>query len=161
MDNWSVPSREETRYGRETDVGLARRQLHARRGHHDDRGSGQLTIPSPCYLIEHDRGLLLFDTGLTPEAVGDPRRVFGELAEEVGIKFTEEQRVDCQIEALGYRTDQVTHVVASHVHLDHSGGLRLFPDAKFFAGAGELPYAFWPAPVRGRPSRVKDRSAVA
>lgn len=123
-------------------------------------GQGKVTIPSPCYLIEHERGLVLFDTGLTPDAVGDPVKVFGALAEEVGMTLTEDQCVDNQIRALGLRPEQVTHVVASHVHLDHSGGLRLFPDARFYAGAGELPYAFWPLPAGAGLYRSADIEAT-
>ena len=46
---------------------------------------------------------------------------------------------------LGYKLEDVTHVVISHLHMDHIGGMYMFPNAKFFVGAGELPYAYWPA----------------
>jgi len=50
--------------------------------------------------------------------------------------------VDRQIEALGFRTADVTHVLVSHSHFDHTGGLHLFPQAQFYICAGDLPYAF-------------------
>lgn len=109
--------------------------------------AGEVTIPVPTFLIEHDRGLVLFDTGIVPEASVDPDGVYGELAEHVGLRFTPEQRVDRQIEGLGYKTSDVTHVVLSHAHFDHSGGMYLFPQAKFYIGAADLPYAFWPHPA--------------
>jgi N-acyl homoserine lactone hydrolase len=109
--------------------------------------SGQTTIPMPAYLIEHPKGLILFDTGLVPDAADDPERVYGELAAFLDIRFTPEQRVDRQIEALGYRTSDVTHVIASHTHFDHAGGLYLFPDAQFYVGEGDIRYAYWPDPA--------------
>jgi N-acyl homoserine lactone hydrolase len=103
-----------------------------------------LTIPVPCYLIQHPHGLVLFDTGFAPQAHKDPVAVYGALAEHVQMNFPEEQLLENQLDAIGFRLSDVTHVVCSHAHLDHTGGLHLFPQAKFYAGAGELSYAFWP-----------------
>lgn len=107
-------------------------------------GSETVTFPLPSYLIQHPRGLVLFDTGLAPQAQGDPVAVYGELAEHVGIRFEEHQSLENQLGLAGFRTQDVTHVVCSHTHLDHTGGLHLFPHAKMYAGAGDLRYAFWP-----------------
>jgi len=49
--------------------------------------------------------------------------------------------VDAQLAALGYRPADVTHVVASHLHFDHAGGLKLFPRAKCYIGRGEWAHA--------------------
>ncbi|GAB2761520.1 N-acyl homoserine lactonase family protein [Salinifilum aidingensis] len=108
--------------------------------------SGTVTLPVPSFLVEHDRGLVLVDTGLAPEAADDPYEVYGSLVDAVNIEFGPEQRVDRQIESLGYRLTDVRHVVCSHTHFDHTGGLRLFPHAELYAGADDLPYAFWPNP---------------
>jgi len=103
-----------------------------------------LTIPVPCYLIQHPGGLVLFDTGFATEAATDPVAVYGALAEHVQIRYPQEQTLENQLGALGFGLSDVTHVICSHTHLDHTGGLRLFPQAKFYAGAGDLRYAFWP-----------------
>lgn len=110
---------------------------------------GELTIPLPAYLIEHPKGLVLFDTGLVPAALDDPRSVYGDLADVLGLTATAEQRLDRQIEALGYRLSDITHVIASHLHFDHTGGLMLFPEAKLYVGQGEHPFAYWPSQVGG------------
>ncbi|WP_020497505.1 N-acyl homoserine lactonase family protein [Sciscionella marina] len=110
-------------------------------------GTGKLTVPLPTFLIEHERGLVLFDTGLVPEAVDDPHAVYGELVEEAGIEMTSEQRVDSQLAAIGFQPEDVTHVILSHTHVDHTGGLSLFPHAKFFIQRGELGYGYWPYPA--------------
>lgn len=110
--------------------------------------SGALTIPMPSFLIEHPKGLVLFDTGIAPEAIDDPVAVYGQvLADGLGVSGREEQKIDKQIQALGYRLTDVTHVISSHLHFDHAGGLHYFPDAKHYIGQGEMEFAHWPAPI--------------
>ncbi|GHB73569.1 MBL fold metallo-hydrolase [Streptomyces viridiviolaceus] len=104
-------------------------------------GAEQVTIPAPSFLIEHEEGLLLFDSGLASEAAGDPAAAYGPLATMFDIRFPEECRLDRQLEMLGFTTGDVRRVVLSHAHFDHTGGLRHFPHAEGFIGAGELRYA--------------------
>ena len=40
--------------------------------------------------------------------------------------------------ALGYRPEQVTKILLTHKHADHSGELKSFPNAKIYAGADEI-----------------------
>ena len=103
----------------------------------DTAEPGSVTLPIPSFLVEHDDGLLLLDAGLDPRGADDPEATFGEVGRQ--ITYAPEQRVDRQVEALGFATSDVTHVVVSHVHFDHTGGLRLFPDAVFLLGAGDRP----------------------
>lgn len=121
---------------------------------------GRLTIPLPAYLIEHPRGLVLFDTGLVPDALEDPHSVYGGLADLITLTATADQRLDRQLRTLGYKLSDVTHVIASHGHFDHSGGLYLFPEAKFYAGAGELQNAYWPAKIGAGFYRQEDLDAT-
>lgn len=106
--------------------------------------SGTVEYPNACYLIEHPRGLVLFDTGLDPLAQTDPYAVYGEQANNFTLRFSPEQQLQYQIEALGYSLADVGYVILSHGHFDHTGGLHLFPQAEFYVGKGELPYSFWP-----------------
>lgn len=103
----------------------------------DGAEPGRITIPVPSWLIEHDDGLVLYDTGFAPEAVEDAVAAYGEIGNQ--IAFTPGERVDRQVEALGFGVDDVTHVVLSHIHFDHTGGLRLFPSAHFLTGAAARP----------------------
>lgn len=124
-------------------------------------GQGQVTIPVPTFLIEHDRGLLLYDTGLVPDAADDPEGVYGPALAHMNLSFRPEQRVDRQLERYGFSTRDVTHVVLSHAHIDHAGGLYLFSKAMLFAGEGDLPYAFWPpSPALRAPYRLADLQAT-
>lgn len=109
--------------------------------------TGEVTIPMPAYLIEHPKGLVLFDTGLVPAAADDPVAVYGDLATFLGVAYSPEQRVDRQLQALGYQTSDVRYVIASHTHFDHTGGLYLFPESEIFFGQGDLRFAYWPDPA--------------
>ena len=122
--------------------------------------SGLITMPLPAYLIEHPRGLVLFDAGLHPRAADDPAEIYGDLADSLGLRFSPDQRVDRQLAALGYRPSDVKYVIASHAHFDHIGGLCLFPEAEVFIGAGDLHYAYWPDPLPALFFRREDVEAV-
>ncbi|MFT3660991.1 MAG: N-acyl homoserine lactonase family protein [Gordonia sp. (in: high G+C Gram-positive bacteria)] len=105
---------------------------------------GPLAVPIPVFLIEHERGLVLFDTGLVPEAWDDPRAVYGDLVDMFALECPPENTLQKQIEAAGYTLSDVTHVVISHSHFDHTGGMYLFPDAQFFMSEVDIRYAMWP-----------------
>jgi N-acyl homoserine lactone hydrolase len=110
----------------------------------DGAAPGPVRLIVPTFLVEHDDGLVLMDTGLAPDAAqGDAAVVYGEVGEQV--EFTPSQRVDAQLAALGFAADDVTHVVVSHVHFDHTGGLRLFRHARFLLGAGDRDAVLDPA----------------
>jgi N-acyl homoserine lactone hydrolase len=106
-----------------------------------------VTLPCPAYLIEHQKGLVLFDTGCHPKIIEDPG-YWGEIGKTLPVKYSRALTLDNQIKALGYNLSDIKYVIVSHLHLDHSGGLYMFPNAKFVIGANELRYAVWPDPDR-------------
>jgi N-acyl homoserine lactone hydrolase len=104
--------------------------------------SGPVTIPVPSFMVEHEMGLVLYDTGIHPDAVTDMASVYGDiLAQASGARGTVDQRLDVQIRKAGFAPEDVTHIVLSHMHFDHAGGLFMFPNAKVFAGSGEREHA--------------------
>ncbi len=107
-----------------------------------------VNLPCPSFLIEHPKGLALFDTGCNPKIIDDPVGYWGEFARNLPFKWSKNETLDRQIAGLGYKTSDIKYVVLSHAHLDHAGGLTYFPGAKFLVGAGELRYAYWPDPDR-------------
>ncbi|HTW86484.1 MAG TPA: N-acyl homoserine lactonase family protein [Candidatus Binataceae bacterium] len=107
-----------------------------------------VTVPTPSFLIEHPKGLVLFDSGCNPKILDDPVGYWGPMAAGMPFKWSKQETLDKQIERVGYKASDVKYVVLSHGHLDHAGGLAYFPDAKFIVGAGELRYAYWPDPDR-------------
>jgi N-acyl homoserine lactone hydrolase len=116
-----------------------------------------IDIPVPVFLIEHPRGLVLFDTGLAPEAwEDDPRAVYGDLLDGLQIQFPPENSLERQFARYGFDFDDVTHVIVSHSHKDHTGGLYLFPQAELFMSEEDLRYAFWPDKAYQRFFRRED-----
>ncbi|MDA3624077.1 N-acyl homoserine lactonase family protein [Saccharopolyspora sp. WRP15-2] len=124
-------------------------------------GGEPVTIPAPSFLIEHDEGLMIFDTGLAADGAGDPAAAYGPVAEAFQIDFPAEHRLDRQIEALGFQTSDVRQVIISHLHFDHTGGLVHFPGAEGFIGAGEMRYARTADPVLHGFFREQDLDAAA
>ncbi len=103
---------------------------------------------TPTFLIEHAKGLVLFDTGYSWKMADDFNAYMEELAKLSLVvrhrHFTRDLVVDEQLKRHGYDPGKVSHVVVSHGHYDHSGAIDLFPEAQLFAIAGEMRYAAWP-----------------
>ena len=85
------------------------------------------------YLIDTGDEVILVDTGLpagTPEEVPD----------ETTAIYTGKD-ISSYMEAfaaLGYQPEQVTKILLTHKHSDHSGELRSFPNAKIYVNEEEL-----------------------
>ena len=85
------------------------------------------------YLIDTGDEVILVDTGLpagTPEEVPD----------ENSILYTGKDLCSYMeaFAALGYKPEQVTKILLTHKHGDHSGELRSFPNAKIYVNEEEL-----------------------
>lgn len=82
-------------------------------------------------LVETGDALVLVDTGMprVPAAVADLHQRLGQpgLAAELARR--------------GHRTDDVTHVVVSHLHYDHADNVDLFHDADRIVQADHLAFA--------------------
>ena len=105
-----------------------------------------LDLPCPSFLIEHPKGLVLFDTGCNPKIIDDAIGYWGEMARHLPLQWKKSDTLDQQIKNVGYKPEDVKYVILSHAHLDHAGGLTYFPKAKFLAGRNEIRYAYWPEP---------------
>lgn len=110
--------------------------------------SGQVTIPSSVWVIEHPKhGVILFDTGVN-YLVADPETAethWGPgMREAFGCTLTREMAVDQQLIRLGYKLEDVKYVILSQMHLDHAGGMCHFPHATFVVQKDELRFAWWP-----------------
>lgn len=85
------------------------------------------------YLIDTGDEVILVDTGLpagTPEEVPD----------ENSILYTGKDICSYMeaFAALGYRPEQVTKILLTHRHNDHSGELKSFPHAKIYVSRDEV-----------------------
>jgi N-acyl homoserine lactone hydrolase len=92
-------------------------------------------LRSPClaYVVRHPNvGVMLIDTGFHPDASSDRRRDFG-LPMSLLFRDLEpaEQPFDAQLRAVGVAPEEVERVVMTHLHVDHTSGMRLLPNATF------------------------------
>jgi len=92
--------------------------------------SGTVRVPVPSYVIEHPRGLVVFDSGLHAETRVDAEKRLGFLAKLFHVEFGAGETVGERLRALGHDPGRVTHLVASHLHFDHVGGNAEIPNAR-------------------------------
>ena len=102
----------------------------------------RISMVTNCLLVESGDELLLVDTGVGDKNDAKFRKIFG--LEEGAVRLPE------SISEAGYELGDVTHVVLSHLHFDHSGwntrdeGGRLrptFPKARYWLQQGEVEHA--------------------
>lgn len=123
-------------------------------------------FPAGAFLYQHPSGArVLFDTGygLHTAAAGWRAWLYSKLLPPV---VTPEELIGHQLRADKIHPASITHVVLSHLHPDHIGGVPHFPEATFYLGKdalhtlqapklkegffpGLLPKWFWQAPQVG------------
>lgn len=89
-----------------------------------------IKIPVYSVLIDHPQATILYDTGCHPTAMEG--RWPDSLTNPFPYTFTEEQRLENQLEKAGFQPKDVDIVVMSHMHLDHAGNLDLFTHADVY-----------------------------
>jgi glyoxylase-like metal-dependent hydrolase (beta-lactamase superfamily II) len=108
--------------------------------------SRQWTAPRPInvYVIEHENGLVLFDTGQDRRSVTDPdyfpSGVAGHLYHRLArFDIPSDATLTGRLREQGYDVADVRVAILSHLHQDHIGGLRELPkSAQVLVGASEL-----------------------
>jgi len=92
-----------------------------------------LAVPICCYLLDTEHGFVLFDTGLDSANLADSA---ASRARYVNATFPSppvvlpEHEVLPQLAAIGVAPEQITQIILSHAHGDHTGHLRAFPNAR-------------------------------
>ncbi|HUM83576.1 MAG TPA: MBL fold metallo-hydrolase [Lachnospiraceae bacterium] len=79
------------------------------------------------YLIDTGKEVILIDTGLPKETPDFKKEPDAKLY--VGEKI---QTFPEALEAAGYKPQDIAKIVVTHKHPDHTGELRMFPNAKIF-----------------------------
>ncbi len=83
-----------------------------------------------CLLIETNQGLVLVDTGLGQEDYIHRTGIIRIFQIVTIAPMYQDETVIRQITRLGYSPTDVRHIVLTHMHFDHCGGLPDFPYAK-------------------------------
>ena len=91
----------------------------------------------PCYLIEHDSGLLLWDGGL-PKPIANAE---GPVSPVGGTLVYDRWIVD-QLADMGVSPADVTFAAYSHLHFDHAGAANFFLESNVLMQREEWDAAF-------------------
>jgi glyoxylase-like metal-dependent hydrolase (beta-lactamase superfamily II) len=94
-------------------------------------GEQAAELPIMAWLIEHDEGLILVDTG---ELASTPASAL--IRAEPVVRPDEE--LLAQLGRLGVRPGDITRVVLTHLHSDHVDGMLHFPALPTFVSEREL-----------------------
>jgi glyoxylase-like metal-dependent hydrolase (beta-lactamase superfamily II) len=123
--------------------GVVPRTLWERHKHPDEKN--RIRMGTNCLLIATGADLVLVDTGL-----GDKQDA---KFQEIYAFDPTARRLPESIAAAGYELGDVTHVVSSHLHFDHSGWnaregagtlVPTFPLARYWLNRGEVEHARQP-----------------
>lgn len=92
-----------------------------------------MALPTPCYLIEHGKDWMLWDTVLSDKLAGHSKgkAIFGG-------RFSVKRTLAAQLATLGLKPSDIRYVGMSHLHFDHTGNIGLFPGSTFLIAAEEL-----------------------
>jgi N-acyl homoserine lactone hydrolase len=107
--------------------------------HNKNRPAVWGRVPILSFLVRHPKVTVLFDTGCDPQGMSGnwPEA----LRDSCPFYITEDERIENRLSQLGLGTDDIDVVVASHLHFDHVGNLRLFKKAKILVHPAELSHA--------------------
>lgn len=102
-----------------------------------EEGALPTSMATPCYLIVHPDGVLIWDTGEIPD---------DEIAED-GVEtrkrsFTASRRLRDQLQEIGYSPEDIDLLALSHYHNDHVANAHLFTRATWLVQRAEYEAMF-------------------
>lgn len=98
----------------------------------------EVTFVTPCYLIVHPKGTLIWDVGQVPDQdIPDD----GTEVVRQGI-LTAKHRLAPQLAALGYQPKDITFVAMSHYHADHTANANMFAGSTWIVQQAEYDAMF-------------------
>ncbi|GAA2683795.1 MBL fold metallo-hydrolase [Actinoplanes palleronii] len=116
---------------------------------------GTMRVPGGdlvCHVLlaESDAGLVLVDTGFGRADLADPATRLGPPRHLLRPVLAPAETAAAQVERLGFRIEDVRHIVVTHFDFDHIGGLADFPHAKVHVTAAEVQGALRPSTAQER-----------
>ena len=95
---------------------------------------------TPCFLIVHPKGTLMWDTGEIPDSA------FANGAPATQGAFTVDRPLLPQLAALGYTPADITYLALSHYHGDHVANANAFAGSTWIVQQGDRDAIFGPRP---------------
>jgi len=100
--------------------------------------AGDASFVSPCYLVVHARGTLIWDVGQIPDAQIPVDGTEVVVQEIIKAKY----KLVPQLQKLGYSPADITYVAMSHYHLDHTANANLFAGSTWIVQQAEYDAMF-------------------
>lgn len=114
------------------------------------RSQGLIRIPAVVAICERDDGSIwLIDAGWSRETCASPAAIGQLWSRALGLRVQPGDDVASQLRAANMDPRRVTAVVATHLHLDHIGGVADFPNAELIATHDEVAVAYRTHWLRG------------
>src|SRR5262249_38794261 len=124
-----------------------------------DEIKGSLDFITPCYLVVHPRGTLMWDVGQIPDASFPAD---GSTAKQ-GV-FTSTKKLLPQLAAVGYKPSDITYLAMSHYHSDHTANANAFAGSTWIVQEAEKNAMFTNSgPQRTTPenyAKLKDAKTI-
>lgn len=98
-------------------------------------------LTNSCFLVDHPRGQILWDTGIDDRLGPEPITVF-----EGAFDLSVTNPLLPQLEEIGIAPDEVDYLALSHFHDDHTGNANHFGAATLLIQRSEHDAAFGPNP---------------
>jgi glyoxylase-like metal-dependent hydrolase (beta-lactamase superfamily II) len=113
---------------------------------------GDTGFVTPCYLIVHPKGTLIWDVGEIPDKdIPDDGTV---VAQSV---FRASRRLSTQLHALGYEPQDITYLAMSHYHADHTANANMFAKSTWIVQQADYDMMFSTADISIRaPATYQD-----
>lgn len=124
------------------DTGSVRLKVHNIKMNQGD--GADYEVPVPFYVLTHPKGIVVIDGGIAVECAQNAQEYWGAASTVFRPVMTEAQGCVARLGEIGIAPEDVTHVVQSHLHLDHSGAVGRFPNARHLVQRKELEYAYAP-----------------
>ena len=100
---------------------------------------------TPCFLIVHPRGSLIWDTGEIPDSAFKD----GVSPQKLNA-FTVDRPLLPQLAAIGYTPTNITYMALSHYHGDHVANASLFAKSTWIVQKGDRDPILAPRPAGSR-----------
>lgn len=111
---------------------------------HAIKGGKNTIIPFKALygLIEHpELGWILYDTGYTDRFYEATRKFPNSIyAKITKVEISKEEEVASQLIKFGIQPTDIKHIIITHFHADHVGGLKDFPNATFYCSRQSFEY---------------------
>jgi glyoxylase-like metal-dependent hydrolase (beta-lactamase superfamily II) len=93
-------------------------------------GVGRIRLPIHAYLIEHPKGVALFDSSMHPDCQSDSAaRVGARMTGLFDFDYFPGEEISARLMAIGRDPARIDILINSHFHFDHVGGNALIPNA--------------------------------